>query len=754
MALDPQQFINQARQRGVPDDQINAYMQSHGMGLQQTSQQVPQPNIQTDQVQPSGDIVSNAGNDVKGILNGILGLPGNIFNQEAGYVKEAAQDPNILTSTLKMVASPFRLIGNMAGGVVNEYNQALGQPLQGGDIVGRILNRAYQKPVTTALDVLPFLQAGKAAMGGKTAAEAGAAETAADAAKPGLMESLGNKVLNSQYKLTRSQAGAVDLGNTVSKLADYGITKLDDVRNVVPQVTGDSGALAKIVRDAVAQAKPIETKGITTAAQSLVDSEPLISDVAGKKFYNLVQKGVDTMQTDEIFKGDPSKAFDFVQQLERKAANLRKGNDEAQALAGAYRGVADEIRQRIYTQTDPLVQQSITRERLAEINKISPKLAQEVAQAKSTQDIRSLQAPFVRAGKAVGLTDNVIDNSILTNRDLGAGLVGSLAGGAPGALFTTALEKGIQSNAGKNLLGNVLRGAGGAGDMASQVIKGVTSPVSNQLPLMNYLRLAGQTNNESENSQTNKSNNQSMIPLSNPSIALGNPNVNSGQSGVSTVAPGVKKDQQGNYILQPVNTISNSIPNQPYPPEVQAKDLQRAGGSPYALAQIKAQTDINDKYVSNYIAQHGLDAGQVDFMRQAGVLNDQYNNLRQLVKSSGGSNLLSAVMNDNPQVQYLKSQQDPNYAQMMTALSTLRAQAVKQQGVGRLTQYEVQTLSGLPNANDTKQTALAKIDRLQNILADQYSKWSPMYGLSLNSGGNGSSNPYGDIPGINTSGGQ
>lgn len=123
---------------------------------------------QLNQVSPAEDqgkslqgLLSNAGSNTKDILNSILGLPAQAIDLQKKYGsmgKSVISGEGPGRGVLMNALFP-------AGQAAQEANQALGQPLQGGDIIGRATNRAYEKPVTTAMDIatlIPFLK-GKSA---------------------------------------------------------------------------------------------------------------------------------------------------------------------------------------------------------------------------------------------------------------------------------------------------------------------------------------------------------------------------------------------------------------------------------------------------------------------------------------------------------------------------------------------------------------------------------------------------------------
>lgn len=116
-------------------------------------------------------LLGNAGADIKDLVNTTLNTPKNMADA-------FKKDPQAALSSLNSVATPMNLLTTLAKGGVQELNQVLGEPLKGGDITGRIGQRAYEKPVTTALDVLPFLAAGKASLAAKAGNAGKAAEVA------------------------------------------------------------------------------------------------------------------------------------------------------------------------------------------------------------------------------------------------------------------------------------------------------------------------------------------------------------------------------------------------------------------------------------------------------------------------------------------------------------------------------------------------------------------------------------------------
>jgi hypothetical protein len=100
------------------------------------------------------------GANAKEIINSILGLPSQVINAPQNAVALQNQYGSMGQSVLSGQGPGRQLLGATTG-MLPEYNQALGEPLQGGDVISRIVQRAQEKPLTTTLDVasvLPFLR--------------------------------------------------------------------------------------------------------------------------------------------------------------------------------------------------------------------------------------------------------------------------------------------------------------------------------------------------------------------------------------------------------------------------------------------------------------------------------------------------------------------------------------------------------------------------------------------------------------------
>lgn len=110
-------------------------------------------------------LLSNAGRDAKDILNSVLNLPKTIDegarNLTASQRSRPTKPWDLGAAVGGAGQDTMEALKMVLGPIAGEYNQLAGDPLAGGDVLGRAAGRAYEKPVTTALDVLPFMSMGK-----------------------------------------------------------------------------------------------------------------------------------------------------------------------------------------------------------------------------------------------------------------------------------------------------------------------------------------------------------------------------------------------------------------------------------------------------------------------------------------------------------------------------------------------------------------------------------------------------------------
>lgn len=155
MPLNDQQvsdLLNKAKQSGLSREDAKVLLQKADQrsGGSRTPVQPQKPSF-----------MQNVASDVGNIWQGIKSIP--------SYLKNVATDPRNQMNANKMIGNIGK---DLVKGTVGEYNELAGRPLEGGDVLGRIGERAYEKPVTTALDILPGVSFLKKLGGAKNATKA------------------------------------------------------------------------------------------------------------------------------------------------------------------------------------------------------------------------------------------------------------------------------------------------------------------------------------------------------------------------------------------------------------------------------------------------------------------------------------------------------------------------------------------------------------------------------------------------------
>ena len=249
-----------------------------------------------------GGLLQNAGQDAKDIGNSILGLPANL-------AQSAAQGQPV---------DIFKLLGMAGEGVISEANQVLGEPFKGGDIIERAGKRAYEKPVTTALDVLPFLKGVKNVRGAKAVQETGAAAKSTGVANENAVQKIGTdmrtNVMNPKVKADPYYARTVDelaqvqkelglQGNASQQLKQLP-AKMDDLNtqmtSAIEGKTVDSQVLTKSVKAQLDKVDYLGDEATFTKEAGKLDARIASAGNNAEKIYSLKSEIAGEM--DSVFK--------------------------------------------------------------------------------------------------------------------------------------------------------------------------------------------------------------------------------------------------------------------------------------------------------------------------------------------------------------------------------------------------------------------------------------------------------------------
>lgn len=319
-----------------------------------------------------------------------------------------------------------------------------------------------------------------------------------------LLHNYGIDVLSSVGgTLDKKTARALDNRGTTEAMSNLGFGP-KDFGDIAPKVTGPDGLLNKIVNRGVGQAGKVDTTGVGDMADSLVQQDTRIKDPSVEnKALTFIKNGINKINGvedtnaaplsktsapgDILNKGaDPNDTLNFTRTLRREANQLTNNGknplsvtSQDAGVANLYNHVADELEERLYTDgktsagvvgagADKVAANGLVTDKdIADLKALSPGNKQwesfvdtKVKNGDTIGKLRSLQAPFVRAGKiaseklASKAGDSASKNALLK----GGTLVGSVLA-APvthGASLAVPLA---ETDAGKTIAAKGLQGA-------------------------------------------------------------------------------------------------------------------------------------------------------------------------------------------------------------------------------------------------------------------------------------------------------
>ncbi len=212
-----------------------------------------------------GNILQNAPKDAGNIVSGLVDIPNQMLNGQAPNPMDLSNMANPLTALLhpESMAKTVNYVGNGVANYASNLNKDLGQPLQNGDVMNRAGQNLQQRPVSTVMDLLPFLAAGKGAIfkGGDVAG--GAVDTTATIKNPSLIQ----KIINPEG----INKNAANLRNTIIDTAESSgktmpnSTILSDIKSEIPKLKRGNLGQGKVIDQAMQDAaQAFEAKGNMT----------------------------------------------------------------------------------------------------------------------------------------------------------------------------------------------------------------------------------------------------------------------------------------------------------------------------------------------------------------------------------------------------------------------------------------------------------------------------------------------------------
>lgn len=205
-----------------------------------------------------------------------------------------------------------------------------------------------------------------------------------------------------------------DLVPTLDKMKGYGVDTSDpnNLLQAANAITGENGAINGLVRQHITNAGPvkIDPDMVMSAMQEHL-ANPQLTGVQASRAQNLVQKMVQGFNPEGSLTGtaDPNDVFDAIQQLGKLKAGLNMSGESGQGLGKVYDSARQALQSSLYNNSGAdaiAAAYRATPEDIAAITKaaggnkaLADYAINAINDAKSIQELRSAQAPFVQASQ-------------------------------------------------------------------------------------------------------------------------------------------------------------------------------------------------------------------------------------------------------------------------------------------------------------------------------------------------------------------
>lgn len=418
------------------------------------------------------------------------------------YQPQKKQDKKKKNFLLDQISTAGGIIGGIGGSFVAPIagtvggaalGSGLGEAIENiitGESAGKnVLKEAALGGVFAAPPVRigkALVSAGKAGSTAANAATSGVASAPLKTSLKGKLTDLGNKALESQYgTISKPVARATNPTETIGRIADFGVTKPDDVERIAESFTGSNGIVSKAVLRAVGKSGRVNTDGIQQVfddalqLNGVVDQQAKAATSVFRAQMNKLMGGpAGSLRPD----ASPNDVLDVMKSFEKRIADLTgKGSnyrltDPARAdQAKALQAVHDELQDRLFQAAEKTKSLSsvLTPKFRKEVIDLQPNNPQwqkfvdeSVMGAKDIGQLRSTMAPFVKARQ-------IIDEADINSATFG-GRVGNAAAGGFGGLMdpivgtVNNLMQGAAKNPIARVTGSTLRTVGGDGLPAAQ----------------------------------------------------------------------------------------------------------------------------------------------------------------------------------------------------------------------------------------------------------------------------------------------
>lgn len=247
------------------------------------------------------------------------------------------------------------------------------------------------------------------------------------------------ELLKQYGTVDKPTAKATNAPKTIQEIADAGFTKPGDVERIADNITGSNGEVNKLVQNLVSTAKRVNTfdgldgKTIDEFIDESIARNALDGINEGKAVKSQIKaylNSLDSRRNGSVdWSDNPEDVMDVVRGLEAEAANYegRSGmnygttTQDKMNAAKVAKDVATLLKDRVFETVD--VKSAMTPEVGESLKALAPGnkewanyVDNKIMTAKNVQDLRSVQAPFVRAKKII---DNGYMNSVTYGGRLG-----------------------------------------------------------------------------------------------------------------------------------------------------------------------------------------------------------------------------------------------------------------------------------------------------------------------------------------------
>lgn len=288
----------------------------------------------------------------------------------------------------------------------------------------------------------------------------------------------------SAFTIPTKLAGRLRPVETAKEMIEHGVKgSLESMDNVAMQVTGSSGIVTKLTRKALSAVKgEIDIDEVTKVANHSIKESLEIDDALGKKIIGKIRGQITPSKN--IGKMNTLDSYNLAKKLERtgwrylNSSTYLTKNTLNEDIGGVFLDASKTILENIdeVVKSEDILSKVLSQEAMSKLYGISPRLADQVTNAKTFSALRGVSAPFVRLSQMIRLTQEAAQSSFQNAaRRTGVGLAGAGAGAYAG--YKIAGIPGAITGAGLGMVGAPMAQAIGQGTeapimtSASQVMK-------------------------------------------------------------------------------------------------------------------------------------------------------------------------------------------------------------------------------------------------------------------------------------------